>query len=270
MRKVKTGITDVHPRKEWKSVLKSLKLDVVEYRNLQHFKQDMKKITQRQDNNCGVSYAEALDDLLKGRPLMSQGEYEIIKNKVMNNLQKRQLISDVIYDSYKYDVQGDIVDVAKVIEGDPYCCLVPANPTMQYFYELYINISYPGHISDKEVREGMAKILATIELLESKNIFTKVTLVDCSGRVAEGTDLLTILPLFSHRDQKSIETMSSVLNERLLRKFMFALSEDLYKENLNSSYGAALALPKSIRPYNVNEEELCSSILEQIIVPGTR
>ena len=269
-KQLKTHIKDIHPVQEWKSILKSAHLDVVEFRNLQHFKNEMKKITQREDDNCGVTYAEALTDLLKGTPLMSQGDYEIIKHKVMNNLQKRALISDTIYDSYKYDVQGDIVDVAKVIEGDPACCLVPANPQQQYFYELYINISYPGSITDSQVREGMAKILATVELLESQHIYTKITLVDCSGKVAEGKDLLCILPLFSHRDVKSIATMSSVLNERLLRKFMFALSEDIYGDDLHSSYGVALALPKSIRPFGVNEEDLASEILNTVIIPGTR
>lgn len=262
-------IRDIHP-KEWATKLNTKKLDNAEFRNLQHFKNYCASITQIQDDYCDVTYAEALDDLLKGKAQLKEDEYESIRNLVRTNLLKRGLISEEIYESYKYDIDGVAVDVAKVIAEDPQCFLKPAYSYTSYFYELYINVSYAGSVDDSHVREQMCKILATIEELEREHIFIKVTLVDCSGDVDGDRDLLTTLPLFDYRDIKDIKAMSSVLNERLLRKFMFAMSEDIYGDNLASSYGRPIELPQTIRPINLDEIDLFTSIYDSIIGPGTR
>lgn len=262
-------IRDIHP-KEWSTKLRLDHLDNAEFRNLQHFKNYCSTITQIKDMYCDVSYAEALDDMLKGKSLLAEDEYESIRNLVRTNLLKRGLISENVYESYKYDIDGVAVDVSKVIAQDPECFLKPVRSYKNYFYELYINVSYGGGVENSHVREQMCKILATIEELEREHIFIKVTLVDVSGEVAPGKDLLTTVPLFDYRDHKDINTMSSVLNERLLRKFMFAMSEDIYGNTLNGSYGRPIELPNAISPVNLDEIDLFSSIYDSVIQPGER
>lgn len=262
-------IRDIHP-KEWANHLKTDKLDNAEFRNLMDFKNYCSSITQREDNKCGVTYAEALDDLVKGKAQLKTDEYESIRNLVRTKLLKRGLISEEVYESYKYDIDGISVDVGKVIAGDPQCFLKPNHTYNNFFYELYINVSYAGSVEDSHIREQMCKILATIEELEREHIYIKVTLVDCSGEVDGTRDLLTTLPLFDYRDVKDLNTMSSVLNERLLRKFMFAMSEDIYGDNLDSGYGRPIELPNTIRPVNLDEVTLYTSIYDAVITPGTR
>lgn len=256
---------------EWSKKLNSDNTLVDEYRNLEHFKHVVSQITQKQDNNCGVTYSKALDDLIKGTSVIDRGKYDIIKNKVKNNLLKRGLISDNVYESYKYAVEGDIWDVAKVVAQDPMCCLVPNETYTNHFYELFISVSYPSHISNETVTENMAKILATVELLEQEHYYCKLTLImpNIGCNTGNGKpNYLGLIPLFSHKDVKTIEQMSSVLNDRLLRKFFFALWEDRYGDSLAGGYGHAEELPLSIRPVNLDECELASSILDQVLEPS--
>ena len=258
----------------WRDKLDLPNTHIAEYKNLAMFKHHVKTLKQKKDDKTGISYTKALDELLRNTATMSNGDYQIIKNRVKNNLLKKGLISEHIYESYRYEVEGDLVDVAKVIAEDPACCLVPNHTYTSYFYELYINISYPYHVSDETIRQNMAKILATVELLEQEHIYCKITLVlpNTGCNKGEGpSNNFTIIPLFSHKDHKDIATMSSVLNERLLRKFMFAIWEDKYGKDLASGYGIATELPSTINPGDtLDEVELCSSILNQVITPGVR
>lgn len=263
--------SDYHPT-EWRDNLDMEDTSVYEYRNLQHFKHHVSTITQKDDTQCGISYADALQELQTNKSTMSAGDYEIILNRVKANLLKKGLIADSVYESYKYDVEGDIIDVAKVIAQDPMCCLVPNETYTNYFYELYISVSYPWAIEDSTITENMAKILATVELLEKEHYYCKITLVfpdrNCNNGSGNSNFLATI-PLFSHKDVKTIETMSSVLNERLLRKFFFAVLEDKYGDDLARGYGTPLGLPNAIIPVNLCEVELAESIIEKVITPCT-
>lgn len=263
-------IHSIHPS-EWKSVLKSNnKLDYIPFRNVTHFTNYMSKISQKDDTKCGVTFKQYVSDLRNNVSQLEPGQYESIRNLVRTKLLKRGLITEEIYESYKYDVDGIAVDVSKFIQEDPQCMLKPAYSYTNYFYELYINISYPGYIKDSEVITSMCKILATIEELERQHIYIKVTIVDCSLDVAPNKDYIMVLPLFSHKDFKSIETMSAVINEKLLRKGMFAMSEDIYEDDLDESYGQAVELPQTIRPVNIDEIELFTNIYDKVIVPGKR
>lgn len=257
---------------EWRDKINIKNTNIFEYRNLQHYKNHISTISSSvDDRRSGCTYSTALDDLLASKPTMMQGDYEIIKNKVKNNLIKKGLISENVYESYKYDVEGDIWDVAKVIAEDPMCCLVPTETYKNYFYELYISAAYPWYVKDEEVRESMAKLLATVELLEREHIYCKITIVSANtsvGKADDGkTNILILLPLFSHREPKSIETMSAVVNERFHRKFSFATFEDTYGSNIYGGYGRPLELPNAITPVNLDEVELASSILKKVIVP---
>jgi len=270
MRPENTPLRDIYP-KEWATCGFNLSNTyIAEYRNLQHFKYHVAGLTQKQDSYCGISYADAVDELRQGVSTMNKGTYETIKNKVKANLLKRGLIADTVYESYKYDVEGDIVDVAKVIAQDPCCCLVPNESYTNHFYELYVSVSYPSYVDNKDVMDNMAKILATVELLEQEHYYCKLTLVMPNEGCNNGSgpsNYLGLIPLFSHKDIKTIETMSSVLNDRLLRKFFFAVWEDQYGISLCSSYGSAKELPMTIRPVDLDECDLASDIINRVITP---
>jgi len=268
--KLNRPIRDIYP-KEWQNKINMVNLDNAEFRNLQHFKNYCSQLTQRNDMQCGISYKEALKDLLQEKSLLDPTAVDLIRNLVRSNLLKRGLISEDIYESYKYDIDGIAMDVQKVIDGNPECMLKPMYSYTNYFYELYVNISYPYSISDETIRENVIKLLATIEELERQHIYIKVTLVDVSGYVNNENDLLTIVPLFSYKDYKSIQTMSAIINERLLRKFMFAMSEDVYGDTLASGYGKPITLPNTINiGGNLDEIELFEEIYNKVITPGVR
>ncbi len=248
-------IRDIYP-KEWKETLGD-KVDFIEFRNIQHFKNYVSKITQIRNYNCGVSYKEALDDLLKGKSQFDVEEYESVRNLVRKNLIKMGLISDTLYERYKYAEEGLIVDVGKYVEGDPECVLAPNMNYKDHFYQLYINMSYNGSVEDEDVLESLYKILATVNELQKQHIYIAITLIDATKDINEDRDsYLLTLPLFSYKEHKSIKTMSSVINERFLRKFVFAVCEDIYGEDLHENYGRAVEVPYSIQPVDINEIDL--------------
>jgi hypothetical protein len=261
-------LSDIHP-KEWSQALPEKNTVIFNYRNLLHFKSHVKTLTQKDSSSCDIQYALALKQLLTDTPTITEGEYEIIKNRVKQSLLKRGLITESVYESYHYDVEGELWDVAKVIAEDPACFLVPTEKYISYFYELYISISYPHYVPNSTIRDNMAKILATVELLEREHIYCKITLVFPDENCSSGNkkNFLATIPLFSHRDPKSIATMSSVLNDRLLRKFFFAVLEDTFGDYLNSSYGIAITIPNVINVGDtLDEVEFCKSIINKVII----
>jgi len=271
MLKLTKKLLDTYPD-SWKKSLEHKDLDVLQFRNLQHFKNEVAKLKQVQDDNCGVTYAEAVKDLLNEKPLHSVEEYESIRNLVRSNLLKRGLITEEVYESYRYAVEGEIVDVSRVIEENPECFLTPAKTYSNWFYELYINISYSGRVENKDVTKNCLKLLATIEELERQHIYIKITLVDVSKSVSTtNKDLFLAIPLFDYRQPKTADTMSSVINDRLLRKFSFAISEEIYKHNLQQHYGIVKKLDNTINIGDTLDEiEIFTDILDKVIVPGER
>lgn len=216
------------------------------FRNLDHFKHEMSLIKQQEDNKCGVTYAQALSDLLQGKSDFPESEQESIRNLVRSNLHKRGLITQEVYEAFRYSTDGTQVDVdvGKYTAGEADCVITPSRQYIDFFYELYISISYPYHVSNETVRENVAKLLATIEELERQHIFIKIMLVfpDIDAGSGDRPNLFCSIPLFSHKDPKSVATMSAVVNERLLRKFMFALLENEFGKDLRSNYGIATDL----------------------------
>jgi hypothetical protein len=51
---------------------------------------------------------------------------------------------------------------------------------------------------------------------------------------------------------------------------MFAMSEDIYGDDLDSGYGTAVELPQTIRPVNLDECDLFEEIYNKVIVQGVR
>lgn len=251
--------------------------DFVMFRNLDHFKHVVSKITQKSDDNCGVSYKKALEMLLNDESDFPEEEQMSIRNLVRKNLFKRGLITEEIYENFRYDVEGTQVgvDVGKYAAGEADCVMVPGRRYVDFFHELYVSISYPYTVSNADVRRNTAKLLATIEELERQHIFIKVTLIfpghQC-GKVP-GADIsrnfCSTIPLFSHKDQKSVGIMSAVLNDRLLRKFYFAILEDLYQNQISWGYGTPMTLERAMNiGYEFNEVEFFQKI-KNIYDPDT-
>ncbi|WAK44671.1 hypothetical protein vBAmePPT11V19_00045 [Alteromonas phage vB_AmeP_PT11-V19] len=238
---------------EWRD--KMAGCDAVLFNNLSHFEHVVSKLSQKEDDKCGMSYADALKNLLHKKSDFPKEEQESIRNLVRNNLFKRGLITQEIYEEFKYASSGTNlgVDVGRYSAGDPDCMLTPARDYVDYFYELYISISYPYYVSNESVRKNAAKLLATIEELERKHIFIKVNVVfpDINPKESGQSKFFSMIPLFSHKDFKSVETMSAVVNDRLLRKFFFAILEDVYGDELSYGYGTPLDLPKAM---NIGED----------------
>jgi hypothetical protein len=176
-----------------------------------------------------------------------------------------------VYEGYKYDIDGDFIDIAEYISGNPECMLKPKVSYKNYFYELFISAAYLGGVSDSTIKNNVAKILATIQLLEKEHIYIKVTIVAASRDTVEGKKTLVVaIPLFSHKEEKTIESMSSIINERFFRTFIFGISEDMYGKDLYNGYGRTIDLKEAIMLSNVNVETLAQNIIDKVVVPGTR
>jgi hypothetical protein len=256
---------------EWKESVNLSKLDYCAFRNLVHFKNYVTSIPLECDA-IDVSYEKACSDLINESVVYDKQEYESIRNLVRTNLLKRGLISEDVYESFKYSTEGAIVDIAKVAAEDPECFLTPVKSYTNHFYELFVSASYPYHVTNSTVRNNAIKLLSTIEELERQHIYIKVTVVTTAREAnTENRDLLITIPLFNYKDIKSIETMSSVINENLLRGFCFAAFEDIYGDSLNENYGLATELPQTICiGDHLDEIELFTKIYDQVIVPGSR
>lgn len=262
--KMDKPIHDIHP-KEWNKQVNTEALDYVPFRSLQHFKTYVSKVTQKEDMKCGISYKDALRDLQQGNSNLSDNKYESIRNLVRSKLLKRKLITNDLYEEYKLAPEGLVIDMQKLVDGDPSCMLSHNGTGESFFYEIYVSISYPYHVSNETVQENTIKLLTVIEELQRKHIFIKVTLVFADRKPNSENDMLMVIPLFSHKDYKDIKTMSSVINDRLLRKFTFALLEDVYDNNLRSDYGSAVQLDNVINiGDDLDYEELMIKIIKEV------
>lgn len=230
--------------------------DNLEFRNLDHFIHTVSKLTQKEDDKCEITYKKALYNLKNKVSTISSTENESIRNLVRSNLQKRGLITAEVYEQFKYTDNGTCVgiDVGKYAAGEPDCIITPTRQYVDYFYELFISISYSYLVSNSDVKNNTAKLLSTIKELERQHIFIKITLVLPINSPSGKGNFFSSIPLFHHKEPKSVEIMSSVLNEYLLRKFYFALLEGIYEETLLSSYGTVMTLNKSMNIGNTFNE----------------
>lgn len=260
------SLLDIFPE-QWKDSLPTF--DSLYFSNLDQFTYVVSKLTQKDDSLCGVNYCTALDDLIHSRSDLTKDETTLIRNTVRENLLKRGLITEEVYENYRYSADGTQVgiDVGKYCSGDPDCVITPSKQYIDYFYELYVNISYSCYVENEEVRHNVIKLLSTVEELERQHIFIKITAVFPGNNCTAGSRFFSILPLFSHKENKSVEKMASVINDRLLRKFYFAILEDYYGDKLSSNYGTVIQLPKTINIGNeLDEIELFEQIKNEVTV----
>lgn len=247
--------------------------DFMAFRNLEHFKHYVSQLTQREDNKCGMSYGKALSMLNRGETDFPVEEQESIRNLVRSNLHKRGLITEEVYENFRYATDGTQidVDVGKYAAGEPDCMMVPSRQYIDYFYELYISVSYPWQIENTAIRKNVAKLLAAIEELERKHIHIKIVLIWADEGLTSsrdgkpGKNFFAAIPLYSHKTPKSVATMSSVVNDRLLRKFLFAVIEDLYGNELLGHYGHPVSLDGTMNigePFD--EIKFFESVVEKV------
>jgi hypothetical protein len=245
--------------------------DTVLFDSLDQFVFTVSKLTQKEDSNCNISYADALKNLIQKKSDFPKSDQDTVRNLVRNNLLKRGLITEEVYENFRYTSDGTQlgVDIGKYAAGESDCVLTPSKQYIDFFYELYISISYSFQVSNVTVRNNVAKLLATVEELERKHIFIKINTVLPINNVANidntSKNFFSSIPVFSHKDFKSVDVMSSVVNEKLLRKFYFAILENLYGTNLHSGYGYPKDLDKAMNiGKDFNEVELFESIVERV------
>jgi hypothetical protein len=246
--------------------------EVIMFRNKHHFVSVASKLEQKEKDLTGISYDNAVKELKAGTGTIEPAQYETIKAKVKENLIARTLISPDISKGYSYSHEGENLDMSRYLEGNPECYFVPKKNEKIHFYKLFVDGTVHAHIDQREYQDKMAQLLATIELLETRNIFIEVNFIisikECGNGKTKKINLLTILPLFSYKEHKTIEKMSSVMNIRYLRKFHFAILETLYGEELEWGYGKVNVLPNTI---NLEKEfdyvKFAEDILDSFILP---
>ena len=96
---------DILP-KEWKEHIQVDNMDYVPMRNLQHWKNYLSSITQKDDMKCNVSYAQFIKELMTNTSMLSRRECADIRELVRSKLLKRKLITEDLYEEYKYTVDG--------------------------------------------------------------------------------------------------------------------------------------------------------------------
>jgi len=63
--------------------------------------------------------------------------------------------------------------------------------------------------------------------------------------------------------------MSAVLNERLLRKFCFALLEDTYGDDLAGGYGSPVDLSFTFNVgRSVDVEKFAADVVDKVVIPA--
>jgi len=158
------------------------------------------------------------------------------------------------------------IDIARYAAGEPDCVLTQTKkPKQNIFYEIYLSISYEWSVSDSTINRNISKLFAVISLLEKEHYYCKISLVfpDRNCNIGEGnSNLLVVIPVFSHREVKTLATLSAVINPFTLRKWGFNLLEEKYGDNLASGYGRPVDLPLC---YNIGRDIDVGRIAEEIM-----
>jgi hypothetical protein len=243
--------------------------EVIEFRNAHHFKNVMSCISQKEDTMLNVTYGNALIELKQEKGLIPNAEYKTVEQYVKENLIAKNLVSREIYKGVTYSHEGENIDMLRFLEGNPDCYIVPKPVGKIHFYELYIDSTVPYIVTERQYMENVSKLLATIKLLEQRQIFTKINIIiktRRSGTSETKHDLLVIVPVFNHRERKDIDRMSSIVNLRFLRKFGFAILETIYGENLVHGYGVPEVLKQTVKlDDNFDEIKFAEEVINKFI-----
>ena len=250
-------LSDLHP----KSLKFTDKLLIHEYNNRQEFNFHLKE--EGEYKNSVIDFRNKL----KNGCAVPAKKIEKIRNTVRNNLIKRGIISGTVYEGFKYDVDGIIVDYAELASGNPECMLKPLKKYDKYFYELYINMSIPWKVSEDEIDEGAIRLIETIKCLEELNIEIKINLVMASrGMYTDGDSYLCIIPICSHLEFKDYNLLYPYCTGEFLRGPMFQQMKST--KPTVSDLGYAIKLDNSVNIWEVDEVALSERVLNDLDMKG--
>jgi len=186
-----------------------------------------------------------------------------VRNNVRNNLIKRGIVSGTIYEGYKYDFEGEIIDYAELSTGNPKCMMKPIKKYDKYFYELYVNMSIPYTISEREIQEGAIRLAETIKALEELHIEIKVNIVLYSQKMyINGENYLFICPLVSHLEYKDHQVLLPYMDGEFLRQALFTIMSN--SGNTVGTLGNATKLKNSVNLWELDEVELAERIIGEL------
>ena len=197
---------------------------------------------------------------------------EKIKAEVLNNLIKRGIITGTIYEGYKYQIEGEIVDYAQLATGNPMCMMTPIKKYDKWFYELYINMSVPGSVDESCIEQGAIRLIETIKALEQRNIEIKINVVDYSGNLYNDEELehlLVIIPLINHTEHKDYKNLMPFILGSFLRGPLFTIARNSIdnKNNVDSGMGLAMKLNNTVNLWDLDtnsEIELAERIMNDL------
>ena len=192
---------------------------------------------------------------------------EEIRNTVRNNLIKRGIISGTVYEGFKYDVDGLIIDYAELASGNPECMLKPLKKYDKYFYELYVNMSIPWGVEEDTIDEGAIRMIETIKALEELNIEIKISVVMASERMyQDGKSYLCIIPICNHLEYKDYDLLFPYCNGDFLRGPMFQTMQS--GEPVRENLGYAVKMKNTVNIWEIDEEKLADRVLRDLDMKG--
>jgi len=253
-------LTDIHPR----DLMYDEDCLVMEFDNKYDLLEFVKKHTAIKKS---IKHTEIFLANIKNY-IVNEDKVEEIRNNVMNNLIKRGIITGIIYEGYKYALNGEIIDYAQLATGNPNCMMTPVKKYDKWFYELYINMSIPGHVSENNIEEGAIRLIETIRALEELNIEIKVNIVDYSRDLYfknddAYNDLLIVIPLLSHTEFKDYTKLMPFILGSFLRGPLFTIARNSIEDEaaINSDMGNAVKLKNTVNLWELDEVELARGIL---------
>ena len=243
-------VTDIHP----KSLLYRSNTTVQEFNSKEDLMEFLKK------NEKGKFDLSKFRANVKEYKL-DKSSTELVVNNVRNNLIKRGIVTGTIYEGYKYDIEGDIIDYAELATGNPACMMKPIKKYDKYFYELYVNMSIPWSVDEKKIVEGAIRLAETIKCLEELNVEIKVNIVLYSqGMFNDRSNYLFIMPLVSHLEYKDHQALLPYMDGEFLRKVLFTTMHS--HDNVDTmSLGSAVKLDNSVNLWELDEVELAEKII---------
>lgn len=216
--------------------------------------------TYTQDNSVKNEVVEFLESLTSAS--VDTTIDKDVRKAVLNSAVKMGInAGSVLYDTYKYSLSGTVIDPARLAQGNPECYLVPENSKMTIFYELFVNISIPGHVDDDTINRQAEKLVSALSMLEEVSNYRiqyKVTLIDISANWLNDShnDMMVSIPVYSHNDNKDKRLLKTFFSASCLRGTLFMHQDAVAKElNDETAYGRGQAV-------NLNAEDNVISLWE--------
>ncbi len=194
---------------------------------------------------------------------VDEKKVEAIRNTVRNNLIKRGIITGTVYEGYKYDIEGEIIDYGELATGNPRCFRKPIKKYDKWFYELYVNMSIPWFVSEESIIDGAIRLTETIKALEELNVEIKVNIIlHSDGMFTNGGNYLFVLPLCSHLEFKDHDLLLPYMDGEFLRQALFTVMKNNGKTS--GDLGSARKLKNSVNLWELEEEELARGIMVEL------